>query len=401
MAQRADPISLSTNEELANHISLSINDELARFSPTPYDRCIFRVHDKLRAENEKAYEPSIIAIGPYYHGIDKLQKMEEHKLLYLQQLLQRRNETGVDKYVMALIDMEERARKCYTESSILKKADFVKMMLFDGIFVVELFRKSNAQSSSKYDLLFQFWSIRAQVTCDLLLLENQLPFFILVMLFNMTREVNTDEDITFLALSFLGRVVPGPTISKVSDISIDHVQHLLHLVHGSMCFSFAEKIKSYHDRYEYDNFINTVTELQEFGMEFKVTKESTSLFDIKFVNGLMEIPWLEINDNTESILRNLIAYEQFCPTGQPKYVSDYAYFMDLLVNSPKDVTLLRCSRIIENCSGDDTTVCNMLNKLNNNVILSYKFCYSEVFSNVNKHFVTPRVVFKNCMYELQ
>ncbi|CAK9185384.1 unnamed protein product [Ilex paraguariensis] len=455
MAQRADHISLSIQDEPANHISSRIQNELACFSPPPSERCIFRVHDKLRTHNEKAYEPSIIAIGPYYHGKGKLQEMEEHKLWYLQQLLQRKNETIVDKYVMAMSDMEERARKCYAESSSLDKTDFVKMMLLDGVFVIEFFRKCNSKSNYEDDPLFQFWAIQGQVFCDLLLLENQLPFFILVQLLNMTRDPNTEEDIISLALSSL-EVVPGPDI-PVDDVKhlfhlVDDVKHLLHLVHrsmcpsfanenendqdkgkdedsmylsfakkqmkgstakkkmkGSMCLPFAKKSKSYGEENENDQdkgkdedknkgkdkdededvFTYTATELQEFGIEFKVAKESNSLFNIKFANGSMEIPRLVIDDWTESILRNLIAYEQFTPGGQQKYVSDYANFMDFLVNSPKDAALLRCSRIIVNLSGDDIAVCNMFNKLSNDVMLSPKPYHNQVFTDVRKYCRRP------------
>ncbi|CAK9167008.1 unnamed protein product, partial [Ilex paraguariensis] len=68
------------------------------------------VYDKLRGENKEAYELKVLVIGPYYHGDKKLQGMEEQKLWYVQQLLERRNETSVDKYIMALSDMEEGAR---------------------------------------------------------------------------------------------------------------------------------------------------------------------------------------------------------------------------------------------------------------------------------------------------
>ncbi|CAK9172970.1 unnamed protein product [Ilex paraguariensis] len=63
-----------------DHIALSIDQELACLPPTPLNPCIFKVYRELRIENEKAYEPKLITIGPFHHGKDNLQEMEEHKM---------------------------------------------------------------------------------------------------------------------------------------------------------------------------------------------------------------------------------------------------------------------------------------------------------------------------------
>ena len=103
-------------------------------------------------------------------------------------------------------------------------------------------------------------------------------------------------------------------------------------------------------------FISSITELQESRIELKNVENSDSFFHIKFNNGLMKIPQFYIDDGTESFLRNLIAYEQFLPDSETRYVTDYTRFMDCLVNSPKDATLLRSCGIINNYFGDDVVV---------------------------------------------
>ncbi|THG18371.1 UPF0481 protein At3g47200-like isoform X2 [Camellia sinensis] len=127
--------------ETSADLMLDIDKKLDELPPIPSERCIFRVHDLLRNENEKAYEPSVVAIGPYHHGKDNLQPMEEHKLRYLQQLLQRRNETSVERYIAAMQESEQRARKFYAEPISLDSNAFVKMMVLDSCFIVELLRK--------------------------------------------------------------------------------------------------------------------------------------------------------------------------------------------------------------------------------------------------------------------
>ncbi|CAK9185392.1 unnamed protein product [Ilex paraguariensis] len=368
--------------ERADHISLMIDEQLACVSPTPSDHCIFGVYDEIRVENKKAYEPLKLAIGPYYYGKDKLKEMEEHKMRYLHQLFKKRNETSVDKYIMALGDVEERARKCYSESSVLNEYEFLKMMLLDGFFMIELFRRH------ENDPIFQSHWFRVDIRRDLLLLENQLPFFIVVKLFNMTTDPNTHEDIRYLALSFMEYVLPGPSLSKPSEIEVDDVKHLLHLVHNSMCASFG-KVVSYGNENDEWEFISSVTQLQEAGIELKAAKECNSLYDIKFNDGLLEIPPFSIGDETESVFRNLIAYEQFLPDIHRRYVADYAKFMESLISSPSDTSLLRSCGIIKNFLGDDGVVCTMLNNLGNSAALSKNFTYTQVFNNVNKHCKRP------------
>ncbi|CAL5337254.1 unnamed protein product [Camellia sinensis] len=131
----------------ADHI-LDIDRKLAELTLIPSERCIFRVHDVLRNENKKAYEPEVVAIGPYHHGKDNLQPMEEHKLRYLKRLLDRRNETSAERYIVAMRESEQKARKSYADPISVDSNKFVEMMLLDGCFIVELLRKNEKKKNT-------------------------------------------------------------------------------------------------------------------------------------------------------------------------------------------------------------------------------------------------------------
>ncbi|KAG2726296.1 hypothetical protein I3760_01G106200 [Carya illinoinensis] len=130
--------------------------------------------------------------------------------------------------------------------------------------------------------------------------------------------------------------------------------------------------------------IHSVTELEEAGVKFKKAEKS-NFFAIKFNNGLMEISTLSIEDDAETYLRNLIAYEQFCD-GQngSSYVYNYVRFMDRLINTSKDVELLRRKGIINNCLGDDEIISTMVNKLGHYVCFSNNI-YARTSKNLNMH----------------
>lgn len=107
--------------------------------------------------------------------------------------------------------------------------------------------------------------------------------------------------------------------------------------------------------------------------------------DITFVNGVLKLPPLNISDKSESIVRNLIAYEQSYLKDHPKYVTDYTFFMHCLIRSTKDVEILRRHGIISNFLGSDDMIYLMFNRLGKNVVISSDFFYSHVFESVNRH----------------
>ncbi|KAK1319245.1 putative UPF0481 protein [Acorus calamus] len=110
-------------------------------------------------------------------------------------------------------------------------------------------------------------------------------------------------------------------------------------------------------------WIPSTTELKEAGVKFKVKKNATSFLDVTFHDGLMEIPTLKLYDWSESILRNIIAFEQ-CYMGTKFHVTFYTLFMDFLVNNPQDILILQQKEIIMNWLRGEEEATQLFNKLN-------------------------------------
>ncbi|KAG2726294.1 hypothetical protein I3760_01G106000 [Carya illinoinensis] len=172
-----------------NTLSTNIEEKLATLTRISKERCMYKVPKQLRDVNENAYTPTLLVIGPYHHGKVGQEFMEEHKLHYLKQMLQR-TEGSVETYITALREMEERARKCYVECISQTPDEFIEMMLLDGCFIIELFRKCARiyleTRDEEYDPIFQTEWMLNSISRDLLLFENQLPFFVLAKLFDMS-----------------------------------------------------------------------------------------------------------------------------------------------------------------------------------------------------------------------
>ncbi|KAH7856825.1 hypothetical protein Vadar_005912 [Vaccinium darrowii] len=170
-----------------------------------------------------------------------------------------------------------------------------------------------------------------------------------------------------------------------SGVSTDDVKHYLDLVHHITLSSYAEimsrrNIPDMEKRWDY---IRCATELHEAGIRFKKAKH-TPMFDIKFVNGAIEIPEFAVKEKTDTFFRNLIAHEEHLQHAGPKYFTDSLTFLCCLINSAKDVSLLRCCGILNNMLGDDEAVSAFFSKASTCVFVSRGgFCYSEVFHDIN------------------
>ncbi|ESR33813.1 hypothetical protein CICLE_v10007039mg [Citrus x clementina] len=382
--------------EPSNIVLDLVGEKLHRPTPTPSQFSIFRVPDVLRKLNEKAYEPELLAIGPYHHGKDNLSAFEGHKISYLQTLLER---TGIPypDYVRAMWALEERARNCYGGSISSGKNEFVQMMLFDGCFIVEVIRKFGLPHLRGDDdpIFKQGWML-PHIARDMILLENQLPFFVVWKLFIMSEMPSIPRNESFLVtiLRFFYGILPGKGfrrdgVDRVNDYPINEIKHLVNLIHDNWHPS-PSGIEAYANNGKNNSdwsFICSASEIQKAGIKFQKVDahRDGSLFDIKFKNGVMKIPTLEIGDATETIFQNLIVYEQCSHGINPKHILDYCKFLHCLINSSKDAELLRRRGIIDNRLGDDEVIATLLNKLGDGGVLGEQFYYCEVLNKVNFH----------------
>ncbi|KAK6139271.1 hypothetical protein DH2020_026986 [Rehmannia glutinosa] len=135
----------------------SIHHKFSQLSEAQTQRCIYKVHNHLRNVKDKAYEPEIIAIGPYHRGKHNLKMMEEHKLRYLELLLHRKKE-NVEIYISAIGKLEKQARNCYAEPISLNTAKFIEMLsLYPGAVDENRTNRSSHQVTHLLDLIHNNW----------------------------------------------------------------------------------------------------------------------------------------------------------------------------------------------------------------------------------------------------
>ncbi|XP_028787309.1 putative UPF0481 protein At3g02645 [Neltuma alba] len=151
------------------------------------------------------------------------------------------------------------------------------------------------------------------------------------------------------------------------------------------------------------NGLTTVTKLQEAGVSFEKVFQKY-LLDINFLNdpvlswflclgciskftcfeARLQIPQLKIEDTTECVLRNLIAFERCHYSDQP-YICSYVFFIDSLIHTKEDVELLVEKEVTVHELGSDKEAATLVNSLCKHVVTD-KTCHKSIIDGLNGHY---------------
>eukprot|EP00268_Persea_americana_P053858 TRINITY_DN6131_c1_g1_i1.p1 TRINITY_DN6131_c1_g1~~TRINITY_DN6131_c1_g1_i1.p1 ORF type:complete len:506 (-),score=44.26 TRINITY_DN6131_c1_g1_i1:165-1682(-) len=387
-----------------------------------------RVPHRLRRGKNDAYEPNIISIGPYHRGNLRLQAMEKKKFLHLSSILSLNSSVPLEAFIEKLKSLEAQVRRCYSDRIKLNSNEFVEMMLLDSCFIIQHLLQSTVDAENLGDLTW----IAPLMLYDLLLLENQLPFFLVRSMFDFIYPGEHSSSLIKLAYGFY-RLVTHKRIYGEKSKQIyqqrhlfipnedKEVPHLLHLYHWfivspqiklSLENSKSKRINFNRLRYfgrnvlwkrgrSYDQtpskkseekeeeaeiMIPNATVLHEAGIKFRKNK-GRGILDVTFNGGVLEIPPLFIDDGTVSLFNNLIALEHcydYYFTGIPQFTA-YFKFMDHIINTVSDVALLQKNGIIEHTYGSEKEVALLFNQLTRGATINPNNYLSGLYKEVNKY----------------
>ncbi|KAI8528285.1 hypothetical protein RHMOL_Rhmol12G0138000 [Rhododendron molle] len=132
-----------------------------------------------------------------------------------------------------------------------------------------------------------------------------------------------------------------------------------------------------------DKIIRSTTEISEAGIILRKSK-SQSLRDISFKGGELRLPPIVVDDTSESMFLNLIAFERL-HVGVGNGVTSYIFFMDSIIHSAKDVSLLHDKGIIQNAIGNDKAVAELFNSISKNATLDQASSLAVVLREVHKY----------------
>ncbi|XP_062174584.1 UPF0481 protein At3g47200-like [Alnus glutinosa] len=372
-----------TIRDIETEVTSSIQGKLCQKSPIPAKCSIFRVPNRLRRHNEKAFEPELVSIGPFHRGKEKLQAMEKIKLWYLHCLLDRAPtaKTTLKCFVEAIGRIEQECRACYAEEIGFVEKDFIEMLVVDGCFILELFRKGFGEVKPDIeDPVFYMPWMNWRLANDVRLLENQLPWCVLDRLFDLTKSHAEKTSLPNLVLWCYGFEWPPR-----DNVKHDHILDCLrNSIIGTSTIRPASK--TLHRNLTCMEQIPSVTELVQAGVKFKAEDTNSSLLDVTFKDGVMTIPFKYVQDDTESLNRNLIAFEQ-CDPSKDFEITSYAKLFADLINTSQDVDFLKDNGILNLYLGTDDGA-SIFKRLYGDASVG-AFFYLELYREVNAYCRRP------------
>ncbi|KAL6622835.1 hypothetical protein ACP70R_032714 [Stipagrostis hirtigluma subsp. patula] len=336
---------------------------------------IYRVPACIKDLNRKAYQPQVVSLGPFHHGEPQLLPMDAHKRRSL--------------FAAAVGDAAERLEGAYQGLGDEWRGEaFVELMVTDGCFLLEVMRTASGWEANDYDaddpvfsahgLLYTVPYIRR----DMLMIENQLPLLVLDRLLAVeTGKTENDDLINRMVLRFL-----SPTAWPLAT-GVGLALHPLEVLRRSLLYGPTPAPHRAPLESPPDDIIRSAEELYDAGVRFK-RSQTSSLLDIRFHGGTLHLPPIAVDDTTESMLLNLMAFERL-HAGAGNDVTAYVFFMDSMVDSARDVALLAAGRIVQNTVGSDRAVAKLFNGLSRDVVLEPQGALDEVHRRVNAYCRKP------------
>ncbi|KAA8525596.1 hypothetical protein F0562_007451 [Nyssa sinensis] len=357
--------SSSSEAELKDKLLHRVGKKMETASLSPSQWSIYNVPQRLRKINETAYSPCIISVGPLHRNDGSLQVMEAYKYFYMQSIVERTQDPEKTKadICAAISSLEKEARANYAEKISHRDYELAEILLVDGCFILELFFRDRQPRLSERGV-------------DPLIETEWMK--------GITDPEQTDsgpeppESLSEYALHFFQPVLKFD--DKLVKNNYGTNMHLLDLLRKCCGPSIPRKKPKSEDLM----YVAGATKLKRAGIRLEPRQPHSTLSDMNFEDGVLAIPPLCVDDMTEPLFRNLIAFEQ-CHLDCEHKISSYASFMDSLINTPEDVELLEEKGIIKNYLGDSKSVSKLFNNLCKEIVVKPNF-FQEQSEKIDEYY---------------
>ena len=403
-----------------------------------------RLRPDVMGAEDYYYAPKLISLGPYHHGKPHLKDGETLKLKLAEAYIQECEPT-VDEIYNTISDSISELRGCYDAESTKKYKDdeLTIMMLVDGCALLcYILCVCLGYGHEDFNIRYQDISLLHQ---DALLLENQLPYQLLLELMKMVDPESANDFWTamfqeFFGISdesifqeFIGMKKKESFLQKMKNycprlfLPINQIidpkskpqspnneskpcHHLLDLFRrnflgdersGSPTHPENENLEgplssdteigrklgraSVRDVKEVMASFRNVKELMDAGIRIK-RNPTRHLRDISFrsngITACLRIPPITIDNSTKAMFLNLIAYEMSSDVDHD-FIS-YLRFLDSLIDHADDVKELQSIGILQNNLGTHEEVAQFFNTVSANLESNFH-AYKDVRVKIRKH----------------
>ncbi|GLJ51397.1 hypothetical protein SUGI_1092560 [Cryptomeria japonica] len=396
-----------------------------------------------------AYVPRVVSLGLFHHRMSQtLSQIELRKVKAVNPSVKRlpRNQQHTRFLVQKVQSLLPEITASYEGKPECEEEILAWLFTLDGCFILETLRLLSDESRWNPNPDCQF-----DIFTDLLMLENQVPMIVLIQLLEM--EENLTEEtarIQLLRMICDGIIALAHPFSysmqrKTGEPLIEHKQreaklredlkskyrnlkeynHILGFFHDFIVnesetnhgeeqtqdvnitvpegrhhshFDGSNPRRTLHDRRkESDNGIlrASATELNNKEMKFKAYEGVLSTMELCFdkKKETLFLPVIWVSDATEMIFRNLMAVD-VCQEKELIVISEYVFLMNSLIESDKDVALLRKKGVIQSSIGSDKAATDLFNSLCKriNFTLADEDKFMKLKSDVNSWYRSRTVV---------
>ncbi|KAM7270376.1 hypothetical protein ACFE04_029590 [Oxalis oulophora] len=343
--------------------------------------------------NKHCFDPFLVSIGPFHYGKRNLEVGNQIKIEMQNQFVGLTGKTKNDLFDMMVQEVED-ARMYYD-----RKAEFMKpfldnlekfhqMMFLDGCFFIQ-FIFTYLRNPVRLSTMFNVTNF---VVRDLFILENQLSLHFLEVLMKIRFPSEKEEGVK-LMYDFIQDRFPATTILPELQTFYEN-QHFLDFLHSqltqqntSLQHQCKESPCKESPPSDWSSF-HSAKELSMIGIYCKPSA-TNSLNDVKFLHSLvsskLSLPVMTIDDCTESILLNLVAFEGTPSFQKDQVVTPYLIFMNALVDNVEDVHELRSNGILKTTLSDQE-VSRMFGKISRGLV-SYSHIFTEVKEQIEINYM--------------
>ncbi|XP_076897483.1 UPF0481 protein At3g47200-like [Bidens hawaiensis] len=368
-----------------------VPDDTMKYSPL-----CFSVPCWIYDQSPSSFTPEVIAIGPLHVKHECVQEAAGWKKANLHSLLSRIDapkEDIVDSCMRKVNASLIKIRECYACArnpnplDSIDDADLVDIMVMDACYILEFMLMLMLGERGKR-VLFQRLKIHKTIMRDLLLVENQIPFFVLDDIFQCTvLKFMPDASLVELFWPILYTHNFVRANIKIKSSTTMYPEHILGLIHQCYMPQVDDSIAITSP----SSRIESAAALGKEGLIFKPNNDTKWVMSMEvklpyfgfWINKpTLEMPKLCVNNYTESVLSNLIAYEDAYNKADKKYITSYVHAMSMLMNTYEDVAILKASYVLVNFLCTNERVVEMIKKIDRSDV---KSVYEEQWKKLNKY----------------
>lgn len=415
-APHAGPAGPSWVIHIKQQLDIPMADDLVESMPS-----IKRVPAPLHSVRPSAFTPQTLAIGAFHRNLIKqgdyafsFAEMEELKLMAAKALSAQSSAAapagGLIPSMVQEVRKQEKDVRAYFGSDMgleeLCSDELCYMLALDCVFIVAMMhclynelQTRNADDAKRWWAPSSFMQVyetrfapplKKAAMLDLLLLENQVPLFLVKKVMQMIDGVD-DVEVSWQALVDVVAYRALPFCKGVRGVGARNAKHLLDCLYSVVtcnvdnddCQKLGDALLQ-RDLLRQGRFcvVPTASQLRQAGVKFN--GHSLSLSHVSFHRHTLNLPIIHVGNETERIFRNLLAHESQLSGGRADLVS-YLHFMNSLINTAEDVAVLVEAGVISESIGDHHQVARLWNELATNTVCIFTPRYMHVGALANAY----------------